>query len=297
MSSSDQSATTIARWVFLLPLCAVLIWAINIVVTRYAVDVISPISISFYRWLIALVLLTPFVLMKVIQHWTAVRVNLFKLAVLGFFGMVCYQGLAYTAAQYTTATNMGIINAFIPVFSIVLSAIVLQIRPSLSALLGTMLSIFGLAYVVAQGDIQRVLQGQHIVGDLMMIVAVVLYAGYGVLLQRWRLQLPLLVMLYVQICFAVIFHVPLLMYFGLDDLNMTNISPVVYAAIFPSIIAPMVWMMSIQSLGANRSSVFLNLAPIFTAIIAYVFLQEQWTMYHTIGGAMVLAGILLVQKK
>ena len=147
MSSADHSSVMLHRYVYLLPLTAVLVWAVNIVVTRYAVDLISPISISFYRWLIALVVLTPFCLPKVIRRWVDVRPHLLRLAVLGFFGMVCYQGLAYTAAHYTTATNMGIINAFIPIFSILLSLVVLQIRTSAMALFGSMISIVGLGYL------------------------------------------------------------------------------------------------------------------------------------------------------
>ena len=297
MSSADHSSVMLHRYVYLLPLTAVLVWAVNIVVTRYAVDLISPISISFYRWLIALAVLTPFCLPKVIRRWVDVRPHLLCLAVLGFFGMVCYQGLAYTAAHYTTATNMGIINAFIPIFSILLSLVVLQIRTSAMALLGSVISIVGLGYLVTQGNIQQLLHGQHIIGDLLMILAVMLYAGYGVLLQHWKIALPLSIMLYMQICFAVVLHLPFLLYFGLDALNASNLPPVLYAALFPSIVAPLVWMMSIQALGSNKSSVFLNLAPIFTAIIAYIFLKEQWTTYHSIGGILVLAGILLVQKK
>ena len=107
------------RWVklvVLLPLIAVFIWSLNIAVTRYVADYISPVSISFYRWLVAFIVLTPVMLPKVwqqrqlvIQHWK-------QFAVLSAFGMLLYQGLAYSAAHYTTATNMGIINAFIPIF-------------------------------------------------------------------------------------------------------------------------------------------------------------------------------------
>ena len=107
-------------WALALPLLAVLIWSMNVAVTRYVVDYISPVSISFYRWFVAFLILTPFMLGKVwrerqlvLQHWK-------QLAVLGAFGMVLYQGLGYSAAHYTTATNMGIINAFIPVFTICL---------------------------------------------------------------------------------------------------------------------------------------------------------------------------------
>ena len=283
--------------VYLLPLAAVFIWSINIVLSRYAIDFISPISISFYRWFIAWVLLTPFLIQPVLRNWLLIRPHLKQLAVLGLFGMVCYQGLAYTAAQYTSATNMGIINAFIPVFSIFLSLFILSIRPTKQAWLGVALSIIGLVYLIGQGNIQQIFKSTHLFGDLLMIVAVGLYACYGVFLQKWQLKLALPLMLYMQITFAVIFHLPLLAYLGLEPLNLNNYIPVVYAALFPSIVAPFVWMLAIRYLGSNASSLFLNFMPVFTAIIAYFFLQEQWTYYHTIGGILVLTGVLIAQKK
>lgn len=284
-------------YIYAFPLSAVLIWAINIVVTRYAVDFISPISISFYRWMIAWLLLSPFFIYQVYRQWPILKPYLLKLGVLGAFGMVCYQGLAYSAAHYTTATNMGIINAFIPIFSIFLSIWILKIQPTKQAWFGVVLSLIGLTYLIGRGDLTQLLQIGHLLGDLMMVIAVALYAFYGVFLQKWQIQLPLGLMLYVQISFAVLLHLPLLLYLGLDDLNATNYLPVAYAALLPSIVAPFVWMLAIQKLGANRSSVFINFAPIFTAIIAYWFLAEQWTHYHTIGGILVLTGILLAQKK
>ncbi len=109
------------KWAFIFPILAVLIWSLNIVVTRYVSDYISPVSISFYRWLIAFIILTPFMFMSVWRQRRLVIPYLPKLAVLSAFGMVLYQGLAYTAAHYTSATNMGIVNAFIPIFTIFVS--------------------------------------------------------------------------------------------------------------------------------------------------------------------------------
>jgi drug/metabolite transporter (DMT)-like permease len=86
-------------------------------------DYISPVSISFYRWLVAFIILTPFMLSKVWQQRDLIRQHFVQFAVLSAFGMFLYQGLAYSAAHYTTATNMGIINAFIPVFTIFVSMI------------------------------------------------------------------------------------------------------------------------------------------------------------------------------
>ena len=284
-------------YVYLFPLSAVLIWAINMVVTRYAVDFISPISISFYRWLIAWLLLSPFFIFAVYQQRNTLKPYVLKLFVLSAFGMVCYQGLAYSAAHYTTATNMGIINAFIPIFSIFLSLWILNVRPNRQVWIGVILSILGLSYLMGRGDFSQLLVIDHLIGDLLMLIAVGLYAFYGVYLQKWKLPLPLGLMLYVQISFAVLLHLPLVAYWGLDTLNTSNLAPVLYAALLPSIVAPFVWMIAIQKIGANRSSIFINLAPIFTAIIAYWILGEAWTQYHTIGGILVLVGILLTQRK
>lgn len=281
----------------MLSVAAVLIWSVNIVVTRYAVDFIAPMSISFYRWLIAWCILTPFLLPTIWRNRQMVRPLLGQLAILALFGMVCYQGIAYSAAQYTTATNMGIINAFTPVVSIFLSVLLLNIRPTKIAVLGTFISIFGLAYLITQGNFAQLLNADHILGDVLMLLAVSLYAFYGVFLQRWKIQLPLLQMLYVQISFAVLFHLPILMVTGLDPLTTNSISSVVYAAIFPSLFAPVLWMLSIQKLGSNRTSIFMNLLPIFTALIAFFVLKETWTTYHTLGGILVLVGLMMAQRK
>jgi len=285
------------KWAFVLPLIAVLIWSLNIAVTRYVADYISPVSISFYRWFVAFLILTPFMLPKVWKQRAVIGKDLGKLAVLSAFGMVLYQGLSYTAAHYTTATNMGIVNAFVPVFTIFISYLILKDVPNRFAIFGSLLSFAGLIYVMSQGHISSLFeQGGHW-GDAVMVVAVGFYAFYGVFLKKWQLKLPLLTSLYVQIGFALLYHVPFLLWFGLDGINADNAVSVLYAGVFPSLIAPLLWMVAVQAIGPNRTSIFMNLMPVFTAIIASLWLSEHWTIYHTIGGMMILVGIIMAQKK
>ena len=106
-----------------------------------------------------------------------------------------------------------------------------------------------------------------------------------------------MISLYIQIIFALLYHLPFVLWLGLEAINPQNISSVLYAGIFPSLIAPLVWMLAVQMIGPNRTSIFMNLMPVFTAIIAYIWLNEAWTVYHSIGGAIILLGILLAQKK
>ncbi len=96
------------------PLLAIFIWAGNTVINKLAVGAIFPAEIGFYRWLLAGVLFTPFMLKKVIAHWPQIRPNLGRIFILGVLGMAVYQSLAYFAATLTTATNMGIILSLMP---------------------------------------------------------------------------------------------------------------------------------------------------------------------------------------
>lgn len=284
-------------WAYALPMIAVLIWSLNITVTRYVAEFISPISISFYRWLIAFVLMSPFVLLSVWKYRTEIRQHAWQFAVLGACGMVFYQGLAYSAAHYTTATNMGIINAFTPIFTIFISIFILKEMPTRYAVIGGILSFLGLLYVMSQGNLQSLMHLAGHWGDLLMILAVFLYAFYGVFLKKWQIQMPLLTSLYVQIAFALLFHLPFVFVLGLDVINSQNVGSVLYAGVFPSIVAPLVWMMAVQYIGPNRTSIFMNVMPIATALIAYFWLNEAWTIYHTIGGVIILLGIALAQKR
>ena len=284
-------------WAYALPMIAVLIWSLNITVTRYVAEFISPISISFYRWLIAFVLMSPFVLLSVWKYRTEIRQHAWQFALLGACGMVFYQGLAYSAAHYTTATNMGIINAFTPIFTIFISMFILKEMPTRYAVIGGILSFLGLLYVMSQGNLQSLMHLAGHWGDLLMILAVFLYAFYGVFLKKWQIQIPLLTSLYVQIAFALLFHLPFVFVLGLDVINSQNVGSVLYAGVFPSIVAPLVWMMAVQYIGPNRTSIFMNVMPIATALIAYFWLNEAWTIYHTIGGVIILLGIALAQKR
>ena len=106
-----------------------------------------------------------------------------------------------------------------------------------------------------------------------------------------------MISLYVQIGFAIVYHLPFVFVLGLDPITTQNLPSVLYAGIFPSILAPLLWMLAIQHLGPNRTSIFMNLMPIFTAIIAYVWLNEAWSIYHTAGGLIILLGIAFAQRK
>ena len=281
---------------FLYPLFAVMIWSINSIVSKLSASAIDPAAISFYRWLLALLVLTPFVLPGVWRMRKIIRPHLWRLAILGLLGMVLYQSLAYYAAHSVSAIFMGIIGALIPLLTVLLSVVILRIAPTLGILLGSVISFCGLVWLVSEGDVMQLLNHGMGKGELMMLAASTSYALYGVLTKRWALPLPIWQSLYVQIVFGVLLLLPGFLLAPDVSLNWHNLPLVAFAGLFASIIAPFLWIHGVQRLGASTTSIFMNLTPLFTALIAVLFLHEQLHSYHWIGGGLTLGGVILAQR-
>jgi len=216
--------------------------------------------------------------------------------VLGVLGMAMYQSLAYFAAGITSATNMGIILSLMPLMSLALSIAWLGQRLSYGALLGALVSFFGVLEVVSAGHPASLLQQGLNSGDLLMLVATLAYALYSFLLKKWQLRLPPMQLLYLQVLVAIVVLLPLFLLSDKTGLNSHNIGLVLYACVLASMIAPRVWMQAVHRLGPSRTTLFFNLLPLVTALIAAGVLDEQLASYHLVGGLLTLAGVVLAER-
>lgn len=281
---------------YLYPLLTVFIWAGNNVITKAAAGRIFPAEIGFYRWVLAGILFTPFLLRPVLKNWPIIKPNLGKIAILAVLGMAIYQSLAYFAATITTATNMGIILSLVPIVTLAMSIVTLGNRLTMGALIGAFLSFIGVLFVVSQGSLAVLLAHGVNMGDLMMLIATTAYAVYSTLLKKWKLGLPPLQLLYLQILVAIVVLLPLFLHSQKTGLNLSNIPLVLYACIPTSMLAPLLWMKAISVLGPSRTTLFFNLIPLLTALIASVALGEQLALYHLAGGALTLFGVILAER-
>ena len=280
---------------FLPPLATVLIWSGNMTINQLSVGAIAPSSIAFLRWLLALAVMTPFVLPAVLRHREEIRRQWPKLALLGLLGMGLWQGLAYVAAETTTATNMGILAAMVPLLTVLLSALILREPPTLGGVLGGVLAFVGVTVLLGRGNPLSLLQLQVALGDALMVVAATCYALYGVMLKRWSMNLPPWVMLYAQVCFAVLILLPPYLMGPMTPIDGQNIGLILYAGIPASVLTTFLWMRAVRQIGANQSSIFINLMPLFSAVIAMIFLGERVAGFHFAGGLLILAGVIMAQ--
>lgn len=277
------------------PLGAVSIWGGNTVISKMSAGVIAPEDISFYRWVLAALLMSPFLAR---QTWAArarIRPHLGKILVLALLGMVLFQSLAYFAAATASATSMGIIASLMPLLTLVLSIRLLSEPPTVGTLAGGILSLFGLAVLLGRGHPLNLLDQGVVIGDLLMLLATIAYGLYGVMLRRWALPLRTWQLLYMQVLMAVVLLFPGFVLGHHSPITRANLPILLYAGIAASIISQFLWMRGVAHLGASRCAIFVNLMPVLTVIIAVAALGEPLHGYHAVGGIITLAGVIMAQ--
>ncbi|EOU2547965.1 DMT family transporter [Vibrio parahaemolyticus] len=283
--------------VYLLPFFTVMIWGGNSIVNKMAASTIEPSAMSFYRWFVAMVLLTPFCLPAVIKQRHVIRPYLTKLAFLALLGMVLNQSLGYYAGLTTTASNMALITSLVPLISVFLSVPLLGKSVSMLSIVGGVISLGGLAFMLGHGDATYFLHQDMTQGDSLMLLAALVYAAYCVLLKRWKMPFNSLTLVYMQGFFSVIMLTPL--WLSSEQLlpSQEALPLIAYAGIAASIFAPLMWVKAIDLIGADSSAMFMNLMPVVSVALASTLLGEEIHVYHIIGGLMVISGVILSQIK
>lgn len=281
----------------LFPLLAVLIWSANTVASKAAATVFDPAAISLYRWLLAFMVMTPLFARPLWRARAAFVRHLPQLALLSLLGMVATQSLAYYAAHLTTATNMGVFTALIPLLGLLLGAAFFRQPITLPAIAGVVLSLGGVCYLMGAGNPLFLLQHGVNPGDTMIVLGSAAYALYGLLYRHWAPPLGQWLNLYAQVLLAVLMLLPLAATADSLAIPLAGIPVLLIAGIGSSVVAAYLWMLSIQRIGSERTAIFMNLLPLLTALMASVTLGETIHAYHWIGGGLILAGVSLSQRK
>ncbi|MGZ0787885.1 DMT family transporter, partial [Pseudomonas saponiphila] len=168
---------------------------------------------------------------------------------------------------------MALITSLVPMISLFLAVPLLKQKLSPLAFGGTLISLFGLIFMLSHGDMMNLAIGVT-QGDLLLLFSAFVYALYGVLLKRWQLPLPTWESVYIQGLIAVFMLTPLLFTSPSMAISAQSAPLILYAAIAASLLAPWAWINGISKLGADRTSVFFNLMPIIAAILAAIILDE-----------------------
>lgn len=283
-------------------LITVLCWSGNALVGRAFHDSIPPLSLSFWRWVLATSLLLPFVAKGIWAHRATLRAAGWRLPVLAAMGIASYNSLLYTAAQSTEAINLTLVNTCLPLATFIGAGFLLGEWPLRRAWFGMAVAAGGLLYLISRGSWQTFASLSFQRGDLIMLLAVLAWALYTLLLRRWarHLLVPPLVLLGV----LMLLGLPLILPFYLLELGRvggfaltpSNLAAIGYTAVFASLVAYVGWNHGVKVVGAGRATMVMYLMPVFTALLGWLLLGEALRTFHWIGGALIFAGLLLATR-
>ncbi len=288
---------------YLLLVLAPVFWGGNITAGKLAVGHVDPFVLIIGRWAGALLILIPFAWPHVRRDWSRLKPGLPLLAAFGIFGFTGFNVLMYNSSLYTTAVNGAMEQASIPVLVLLGNFILFRVRARPLQILGLVLTILGVIWVATHGHPTRILSLQVNVGDAMILLACVFYAGYSLAL-RFKPVTHWLSFMTVTAFFALIAALLAQGLIGGGIRDFLSLLPrttprgwllIFYVMVFPSIIAQMFYARGVEKIGANRASIFINLLPIFGTILSILLVGEQFQMYHLVASVLVISGIVLAE--
>jgi drug/metabolite transporter (DMT)-like permease len=284
---------------YLLLTFTTLCWGGNAVFGRLAVGEVSPVALVSLRWLGALALLLVFAHAQVRRDWPALRERLLFVAAMGAIGFTVFNALFYVAAHWTTAINIGIIQGSIPVFVLIGAFAAYRTRVAALQIAGVFVTMLGVAIVASDGQPGRLASLALNFGDVLMVAACLLYAGYTLGLSRRPLVSPLSLFT-VMGAAAFVSSLPLaLAEAALGRFQWPTAAGwiiVGLVTLFPSFLAQIAFIQGVTFIGPSRAGVFVNLVPVFASILALLILQEPFRLFHAVALALVLGGIWLSER-
>ena len=281
---------------------AALAWSGNTIVVRAVHEFAPPFAISFWRCLLTIVVLSPFIWKKLAEQRAIVLGHWKLICLFALLQFVIGQAFMYLALQTTTAVNAGLLNATQPAMSIAVAWIVIRERISALQLIGILLALLGVAVIVLRGDLATILTLGFVVGDLLMQVALLAWSFYGSLLKRAALALNPFVLLWSTCIPALVMFFPMWlaeMQFGgrFMAYNWESAAIVAYVGFFGTVIGMAAWSEGNLRLGPSRAASFLYLIPVFTVALAVLVLDESFKAFHWGGTVLVFAGVAIANRR
>lgn len=285
-------------------LTATALWAGNAIAGRVLVGSISPITLSAVRWGLAALLLLPLG-WRVFMPRSALWQNKRRFLLLGLFGVGSYNVLLYLALQTSTAINVTLIGASMPIWMLFIGAVFYQAKPSILQMVGAVVSLLGVGIVLTRGDLTALLSMEMVVGDLLIMLATILWAVYSWMLSRpgpsserqWPWAEFLLAQVMVGLLWTGFFDgFEIATGHAFIDLNWWTAALILFVAIGPSLIAYRCWGLGVNGAGPTVAAFFANFIPLFTALLSAAMLGEPPQLFHGLAFALIVAGIAISSK-
>ena len=294
MTGASGAAMRLWNSAYLLLCLTVLFWAGNSIVGRAVSGIVPPMALTFWRWAVALMVITPLAWPHLRRDWPQIRRSWKLLLVLGLTGAATFPSFLYWGLQYTTALNSVLLQSAIPPLVLLVSFLVYGERATPGQLGGVVVSLGGVLVIITKGQVGSLLHLGLNIGDAAILCGIVLYALYPPLLRRR----PPIHPLSLAVCvFMVGAAATLPLYIGEMALGrwpsptVETAAAFVYVGLFASAGAYLFFNRGVELIGSGRAGQFVHLMPAFGAVLSVLLLHEQLHLFHLFGIALIGAGI------
>jgi drug/metabolite transporter (DMT)-like permease len=285
---------------YLLLSLTALFWAGNIVLARHVGDHVPPITLTTIRWFGVFLILLPFAWPHLKRDWPALRARLPLILLLSAIGFAFNNAISYWAMQYTQALNALLIQSSGPLFVALWSLILFGVRLTGAQLAGIAISLVGVLTIILRGDFAALASIAFNKGDVMFAASLVSFGLYSALIPRRPVTHQLSLISFTTLCGALMlapFSVWEYSTGAVLKFDFLTLATLAYVLIFPSTLAYLFFNRGVALIGPNRAAPFFHLVPVFGSAMAILLLGEQPRLFHLLGYALVLAGVVIASRR
>lgn len=282
---------------FACAITTVILWSGNFVVARGLSESIGPLTLSFWRWFVAVLFLMPFALKPLLKKKAWLKENIGYLSLVSVLGITIFNGLIYYAGQTSSAINLSLIAITFPIFILILSRLFLAEKIGWNKLVGIILVSIGVLLLISKGQVSVLKQLTFVQGDLWMLLAAFIFSVYSMLLKRMPAGIKAsefqLASFILGLVFLVPFYLIELYVLPAQSFDNTALLSILYVGIFSSLVAFILWSKAIAYIGAVNAGMVYYSMPVFSGTLAVLLLGEAVTILHLYSTLFIFLGIIL----
>ena len=277
-------------------------WSGNFIVGKYAyLFEVPPLTLNFFRWISVWLILIPFTYKEIYKNINYIKKNCIVISFMGIITISTFNSVVYLALTYTQVINAVLVLAAIPAVTIIISSLMKVDKTNIFQLVGLFLSIIGIGAIISNADLNKIFSLNFNKGDLWMLVCVLSWSLYSTLLKKHNFKFSQFTLIQLMVSVGIIFLIPQFFYEKSIDLevnfNKAFFVILFYVVIFPALAAYYCWQKGVEIVGPNRATMFIQLMPLLSALLAIIIFKEKLELYHFIGASFILTGIYLSNRR
>lgn len=282
---------------FACAIAATILWSGNFIVARGLSESVGPLSLAFWRWVVAILVLLPFAIKPLLAQRAWLKQHFGYLSLVSLLGVTLFNSLIYYAGQTSSAINLSLIAITFPVFILIFSRLFLAEVIGWNKLVGIVLVAAGILLLISKGQWQVLSELSFSQGDIWMLIASIVFAIYSMLIKNKPAGLSVaafqLASFIIGLLFLLPFYLLELCLLPMQEFTDSTLLSILYIGIFASLLAFILWNKAIAIIGAVNAGMVYYSLPIFSGLLAILILGESISLLHGYSTLLILLGIVL----